>query len=459
MPVKAAYIVPHPPLIVPEVGRGKEEGVAKTRDSLLEVAARIARLRPDTIIVFSPHSILYADYIHISPGDRAKGSLARFGARTVTEAEYDVGLVRALCARCDEAGIPAGTLGERDPSFDHGTLVPLHFINRRYKGYKLVRISLSGLPREDHYRFGMLLREAVDELGRDAVLVASGDLSHKLREDGPYGFAPEGPRLDEALTGVMRSGDFGGFLSLPAALTQAGADCGLLSFVMMAGALDRTAVRPELLSYEGPFGVGYAVAAFEVLGPDESRCFLEGHRARQAEAVSARRARESAYVRLARSVLEEYVRTGRMPPLPRDLPAEMTESRAGTFVSIKKHGLLRGCIGTIEPTRACVAEEIRHNAVSAGTKDPRFGPVRPEELGELVYSVDILSPAEPASMETLDPERYGVIVTSGYRRGLLLPNLEGVTSAGQQVEIALQKAGISPDEGYALERFEVVRHQ
>lgn len=458
MPIQAAFIVPHPPLIVPEVGRGQEEGIAKTTVGFREAASRIARLRPDTIVLFSPHSISYADYIHISPGEGAKGSLAHFGAPAVTEAVYDSGLARALSARCDEAGIPAGTLGERDKSLDHGTLVPLYFVNKAYKGYKLVRTGLSGLSREAHYRFGMLLRDTVEELGRDVIVIASGDLSHKLKEDGPYGFVPEGPQLDKALTDIMRSGDFGGFLTLPDSLSAAGADCGLLSFIMMAGALDRTAVIPELLSYEGPFGVGYAVAAFSVTGRDDSRNFLDQYKSEEARAVAERRGKESPYVRLARSILEGHIRTGKTPPLPDGLPGDMTSSRAGVFVSIKKRGQLRGCIGTITPTKSSIAEEIRRNAVSAGTDDPRFPPITEEELGELTYSVDILSPAEPATMESLDPVRYGVIVSSGYRRGLLLPNLEGVDTAAQQVAIALQKAGIGGSEDYKLERFEVVRH-
>src|SRR5690606_37197305 len=150
----------------------------------------------------------------------------------------------------------------------------------------------------------------------------------------------------------------------------------------------------------------------------------------------------------------------RLPePSTLDLPKSMLTQRAGVFVTIKKRGQLRGCIGTFLPTKKNIAEEIQRNAISAGCEDPRFTPVREDELDELVYSVDILSKPEPVnSLDQLDPKRYGIIVSKGFRRGLLLPNLEGVNTVEEQLNIALQKAGISPREKYNIERFDVERH-
>lgn len=457
MSIAGAYIVPHPPLIVPEVGRGEEEKIRKTINAFHEVGRRIASLKPEVILLTSPHTILYADYFHISPGNRAKGDLRRFGAGHVTfDVEYDSELVQAISEVADQQGIPAGTLGERDKALDHGTMIPLYFINQYYRDYKLVRIGFSGLSPIEHYRFGKLIRETVDKLQRKAVFVASGDLSHKLLEDGPYGFAPEGPEFDSRITQAMANADFLDFLSLPRSFCDDAAECGLRSFIIMAGALDKKAVKAELLSYEGPFGVGYGVASFEVTGDDPGRCFDKIYVKKEQE----RQAKEDAYVRLARLSLETYVKTGQRAALPDDLPDEMLNRRAGVFVSLKKHGYLRGCIGTIDPVTKSVADEILRNAISAGTEDPRFDPVTEDELSELVYSVDVLSEPEPiSSIAELDVKRYGVIVTSGYRRGLLLPNLDSVKTPEQQVEIALEKAGIRKGEPYSMERFEVVRHQ
>lgn len=166
-----------------------------------------------------------------------------------------------------------------------------------------------------------------------------------------------------------------------------------------------------------------------------------------------------AYADLARRTIEEYVRTGKLLAVPQGLPKEMYTERAGVFVSIKKEGNLRGCIGTIQPAYASIAQEVICNAVSASTRDPRFSPIAPEELDRLTISVDVLGAMEAiASTDLLDVKRYGVVVTNGNRRGLLLPNLDGVDTVEDQVAIAMQKAGIGYQEAVQLERFEVVRH-
>jgi AmmeMemoRadiSam system protein A len=164
-------------------------------------------------------------------------------------------------------------------------------------------------------------------------------------------------------------------------------------------------------------------------------------------------------VELAKETVEKYVNEGKVPQPPPELTPEMKE-RAGVFVSLKSGGALRGCIGTFEATRPNVAEEIIANAVSSATRDPRFLPVGPEELSELEYSVDVLTQPEPVDSEAdLDPRKYGVIVESGWRRGLLLPDLEGVDTVEQQLEITRAKAAIGPDEPVNLYRFEVKRYR
>lgn len=461
MSIVAAYAVPHPPLIIPSVGRGEEKGIQATIDAYDEVARRIAELKPETIVVTSPHATAYSDYFHISPGQSTIGDMSQFRARDEKmNVTYDTGLVANICMEAGKAGLPAGTEGEREPYLDHATFVPLWFINRRYTDYKVVRIGLSGLSSLEHYELGMCIHRAVEATGRRVVFVASGDLSHKLMESGPYGFAEEGPVFDRQITEMFRTGDFLSMLSFDEDFCDKAAECGLRSFQIMAGALDRLAVKPELLSYEGPFGVGYGVAAFTVEGPDDSRDFADQLREGERERLSGAREEEDAYVRLARLSVETYVRDGHRATLPEGLPAEMLETRAGAFVSLKEHGQLRGCIGTISATRDNVAQEILNNAISASTQDPRFPPVRPDELDQLVYSVDVLGDAEPIdSMDQLDPRRYGVIVSRGRRRGLLLPDLEGVDTPAEQVDIARQKAGIASGEKVELERFEVIRHR
>lgn len=460
MSLVGAFVVPHPPIIIPEVGKGEETKVSTTIESYHEIAKRIAALKPDTIIVTSPHSIMYSDYFHISPGASARGDLGRFGASKVAiRVNYDEEFVNELENCAEREGVEAGTLGEKEPHLDHGTLVPLYYINQYNKDYKLVRVGLSGLSFTEHYRLGRCIAKTADTLNRRIVLVASGDLSHKLKEDGPYGFAEEGVKFDTELTEAMKEGDFLKLMEFTPDTCEAAGECGLRSFIIMAGALNGRSVSPDFLSYEGTFGVGYALCDFKITGEDETRSFDKIFTQKQRALAKERQKEEDPYVHLARLSLETYVKTGENAQLPQGLPEDMLSRKAGVFVSLKKHGSLRGCIGTIAPVTDNIAQEILRNAVSSGAEDPRFPPVTEDELDELIYSVDVLNEAEPIKdMSELDVKRYGVIVTSGRKRGLLLPNLEGVDTIEQQVDIAKKKAGIYNNERIALERFEVVRH-
>ena len=460
MPILASFMVPHPPLIVPAVGRSGEKQIASTTAAYKQVAREIAALKPDTIVISSPHATMYSDYFHISPGLEASGSFAQFRAPEVSfREEYDTELVAAICKAADKRQFPAGVVGERDAELDHGTMVPLWFIRQYYNEFKLVRVGLSGLPLTDHYLLGQLIREAVDEAGKRVVFVASGDLSHKLQPHGPYGFAPEGPQYDARIMDVCGRADFGELLDFDEAFCERAAECGHRSFTIMAGVWDGTAVRASVLSHEDVTGVGYGICTFYPEGPDGDRHFLDQHMQRLAGELSARKSGEDAWVSLARESLEAYVIRRETIDVPQGLPAELLERRTGAFVSLHEHGQLRGCIGTIAPTTDCLAREIIQNAVSACSRDPRFMPVRREELPWLEISVDVLGEAEDiSSMDQLDVKRYGVIVSRGGRRGLLLPDLDGVDTVEQQVSIARQKAGIAPNEKVSLQRFEVVRH-
>lgn len=454
-------MVPHPPMIVPTVGRGSEAEVEETTRAYEKVADEIAEICPDTIIISSPHSIMYSDYFHISPGKGAKGSFGQFGAPEVSfEETYDDELADEIAGMADDRHFRAGTLGERDSALDHGTMVPLYFIRQKYKGGKIVRLGLSGLPLPDHYLLGMMIKEAAEKLGRKAVYVASGDLSHKLKSYGPYGFAEEGPVYDSRIMDVMGRGAFGELFDFDGTFCERAAECGHRSFVIMAGALDGKAVDIEKMSHQDVTGVGYGICSFHVKGDDESRKFLDKYLDEQAQKTARQREHEDEYVKLARKSLETYIRERKVIDVPSDLPEEMRRKQAGAFVSIHESGELRGCIGTILPATYCVAQEIIDNAVSASTRDPRFDPVTPDELDYLEINVDVLSePEDIDSPEELDVRKYGVIVTSGSRRGLLLPDLDGVDTVEQQIRIAMRKAGIRDGEKISLQRFTVTRHK
>ena len=215
MAIIAAFVMPHPPLLLPEIGKGQEAAIRKTSEACEACGKLIAELKPDLIILSSPHAKMYADEFHVS---------------------------------------------EPREQLDHGAFVPLYFINKHYEDYKFLRISPSMLSHEEHYEFGKALAEKIGQ--ERTVLIASGDLSHKLKADGPYGFAQEGVEFDEIVTKALDTGDFQSLLNIDPVLEDKAAECGLRPILIMAGALDGVEFTPKLLSYENTFGVGYAVAQF-----------------------------------------------------------------------------------------------------------------------------------------------------------------------------------------------------
>ena len=464
MSILAAYAVPHPPLIIPTIGQGREGEIAATVRAYHETMRAAAEMRPDTIVIISPHATAYDDFFHISPGAGAEGNFAAFGHPEISIGiEYDEEFVRVLSSTASEKNIPAGTLGEKNPALDHGTMIPLFFLSE-YLGdapTKFVRIGIAGLPAHTHALLGQAIAATAERLGRRTICIASGDLSHRLMEGGANGFAPEGAEFDELCTAFMKTGDFLSLLQIPGSFAEAAGHCGLNGLWVLAGALDRAATDAKLHSYEAPFGVGYAVASFTVTGRDAGTDYAARLVRAEDAAIAELRAAEDDYVRLARMSIEHFVRTHSFASLPSDLPQELIEKRAGAFVSIKKYGKLRGCIGTFLPAQKTLAEEIFYNAVSAAAHDGRFDPIEEHELNRLVYSVDVLSmPELIESAAQLNPKIYGVIVKSltDNRRGLLLPDLAGIDTAEDQIAIAREKARIQPKEAIALARFTVERH-
>jgi AmmeMemoRadiSam system protein A len=262
------------------------------------------------------------------------------------------------------------------------------------------------------------------------------------------------------VTSALGSGDFLALFKIPRETRQNAAECGYNSFITLAGCFDGKSVKSKLLSYEGPYGVGYAVASFLPAKSDADRYILNRYETVVFEEARKSQESEDPWRMLARQSLECAVVNGKLLDMPDGLPDELAHEKAGVFVSVHKNGHLRGCIGTIAPTTASVAAEIIQNAVSAGLRDDRFEPVSVSELPYLTYKVDVLLPPEDVSgPEDLDAKKYGVIVYNSNKRGLLLPNLEGVETVDEQIRIAKQKAGIPPNAPIKLERFRVIRHE
>ena len=464
--ILGGYLFPHPPIIIDKIGQGKEKKAIKTIEGVKALARDIKLKAPATIIVITPHGPLFTDAISISIEVVLKGDFEGFGYGEI-ELEYKNNLLLAytIIKNSLKENIMIAQVNKEfarnysiDYKLDHGVMVPLYFVDKEYKNFEVIHITYGLLSPKDLYRFGQCIKIAVEESKGNVIILASGDLSHKLSNEGPYSYSPFGSVFDERLVEVLNVGDMEAIINFDIELGEKAGECGLRSLMIMAGTLDKADIKSEVLSYEGPFGVGYATAKLEVIGEND-KDIIRGIEKEENRRIESIRENEDEYVNLARRSLENFVKTGEYLKIPKDLNSNLLNERSAVFVTIKKNGMLRGCIGSTKPQEKNVATEIIKYAVNAGIKDPRFESVEEMELEKLVYSVDVLSKSEPIeSKNQLDIQRYGVIVSKGFRSGLLLPNIEGVDSVDEQIRIALTKAGIREDEDYSIERFEVIRH-
>ncbi|MDI9370444.1 MAG: AmmeMemoRadiSam system protein A [Synergistaceae bacterium] len=422
---------PHPPIIIPQVGGGREQEASDTIEGMKKLSELTGRNAPDNLLVLSPHAD-FAGGLTLSLAERYSGDFSRFMAPSV-RLSYDgapeEGEQMADFLN-DDFHIVARRYGECP--LDHGSLVPLFFL----KGSpRLVVANPIGLSPAEAFSLGQALAET--RPGGSWGLLASGDLSHRVIPGAPAGYSPFGEKFDGMIVEAFENNDPGDLLSLGMREIGEAGECGLRSALVFLGLGANRSIRN--LSYEAPFGVGYATA------------FASLHAAPS----------------LARTVIEEGVRFGRKNAL--DAASKFAsfpelKEEAACFVTLKTHsdadvdGSLRGCIGTILPSCATLLEEIAENALSAATRDPRFPPVRVEELDSISVSVDILSrPERVAGTESLDPGIFGVVVEKDGLRGVLLPNLDGVDRVEQQLSIAAQKAGIHSLDDARISRFSVHR--
>jgi MEMO1 family protein len=373
-------ISPHPPIILPDIGGSDLPKVKLTIEALELAVKQLAAAKPEKLIIISPHE-------------------------------------------------------------GHGFAVPLHYVSQALPaGLPIEEILVTNDSYQYYFDYGKQVGEQKQRESARYAIVASGDLSHVLKADGPYGYNAAGPVLDKLIVTAVEHGDAQALLTLDPTLLDAGAECGLRSILFLLGALDGQTTRPNVLSYEGPFGVGYLVAT--------------------AKPVVAKKTTPETLPALARRAIIHYLQTGRLLTPPPELVSAWP-GRAGAFVSVhKKDGTLRGCIGTIMPIKPNVIEEVIANAVASATDDPRFEPIAPTELEDLKLSVDVLTPPKPVqNLSHLNPKVDGIIVsTTDKRQGVLLPELESVDSVEQQIEICRQKGGIGPQEPIIITSFRVQRY-
>lgn len=266
MPITSAYLVPHPPIILPEVGRGEEVKIAETDAAYNYIAKSIAAQAPHTIVIVSPHARAFRDYIELAGGGTISGDMRRFNAPDVKiSVPIDTEFTQAIEEAADEQHLPVGVIdSDKNYGLDHGSLIPLYYVNKYYGDYKIVLAGISGLSPRVHADFGRIIASVAGNFPKNTVLIASGDLSHRLLAEGPYGYHPDGPLFDSRVVKIISEKDFGAFLNLDEKFCDNAAECGLKPLQVLAGAVDGAVSDTRVLSHEGPFGVGYCVAEIKL---------------------------------------------------------------------------------------------------------------------------------------------------------------------------------------------------
>ena len=442
--IVSGVFMPHPPLIVPCVGKESCEFVKTTAESMKSVCDKIVEKKVKTVVVVSPHGIAFKDMFSIVGSKELAGDMANFGVpECFLGFEIDNILVDKICEKASLKGLNLLKLDEtviknfsnmEDLELDSGAFVPLYYLYESGFRGKIVHITPGGTTFEENMLLAEVLVESTKEHD-DVILLGSGDLSHYLKAKPPYGFRQEGRDFDDKIIEYVKENDLKKILSLDKKLIAKAGECGLRSLIVVMSVFKDGESR--FYSYEDHFGVGYLVASWE----------------NKIESMQE----ECLPVQIARWALENCLLNKK-----KELPiwAATLEGKNGVFVSLKKDGKLRGCIGTFLPRYDSLADEIYHNALAAALDDPRFKPVTSDEIDKIEISVDILSAPERAySIDELDEKKYGVIVVSGNKRGLLLPDLEGVDSVEEQLSIAMQKAGITQGTLIDVYKFKVTRYE
>lgn len=441
-------VAPHPPIMLEAIGGERAAVTAQTTASLRFAAKILDRFDPEIIVVLSPHAPTILRVISVDSSPMHSGSLKEFGAPELSNSyRGSPKFVNELLYRLDQREIPAidrlAVPALRPGALDHGVVVPMSILDPTSR-WQIAPVSTSSLSLATYLTLGDELRRTAEALGMRLAVVGSGDCSHKLTPDAPAAHSPQAAEFDKAMISLISASDYFGLSALdPLHVSEAG-QCGLRSFIAVGAATAPAFTR--VLSYESPWGVGYLTAIInEHLAPlEDNTNFHSGTLFTDP-------------VTLAKNAIKFFLLTGNMlePELYNDRNFPI---RAGAFVTLHKKGRLRGCIGSIYPACDSLAHEIARSALQAAIADCRFPPVSIDEIDGLTIKVDIINQPQICEFSDLDPKKWGVIVSSGAKKGLLLPDIENIDTPEQQLNLAKQKAELTPNELYKLERFSVTRY-
>jgi AmmeMemoRadiSam system protein A len=439
MSIACAALMCHAPIVIPVIAGADAHGCKRTTQAMQEIARTLVQHAPGLIVLISPHAPRRPRSVGLVFDASLFGDFARFGHAEVslclrgapTQAERV-----ALHAKAEQVA----THAFQGADLDHGSMVPLFFLHEAgYRG----RVLLASLPypgSELEARFGRALDAAALESEERWAVLASGDMSHRLTRSAPAGFEPRAREFDRSFVRAIDRGDLRAAVSPDPELVELAAEDVLQATAVAAASVRYRAQGTRVIAYEAPFGVGYL----------EALLFSQPVPTEQHEASRL----PAALIQIALDAIAHALAD--LPFSPPSLEPPWQAARP-LFVTLRAaDGELRGCIGRTEPRHASLAAEVADCAVGAATRDFRMPSVRLEELHSLQVEISLLYGLEPVQGSAdLDPARFGIVVEHGAQRGVLLPDVEGIESATEQLQVALRKAGIADSAPYRVRRFAV----
>ncbi len=404
MPLVAAGLFPHPPVMIPEIGEEKANQIKTTMEAVKKAMSLIMEEKPDTVVILSPHNICFSDGPTLLLGQELSGDMGAFGHPELSLSfSIDTNLLRhiakkaALLTHVHSLDRAAAAQYKKSLQIDWGSFVPLYYLKQAGFDGKIIFLTPDYAKRERTYALGNIVSSVAQKTKRRVAVIATGDLSHKLTKDASHGYTPKGAEYDAIVMKALERRDKLALDALPTPYVAEIDTCGLPSLYFLFGALGNRPAELSVLSHEGPFGVGYGVALY------------------LPQAVpAAKKEAPSPYVKLAKESIEKYVKMGRFLRVPKDLPPKL-EKPGAVIITLHEYGATRGFAYTLHPHFHSLAEEIIHMSKAAATEHQQISAVQPDELEDLEISVETIETLEPiSSLDELDPSRYAFVVVSNY---------------------------------------------
>lgn len=450
MSVIKNYILPHPPMMIPQIGKGEEVKLESTIRAISNVMDEIAQIKPETVVIISDKAPYYSDYIHMFSKGKKSGDLSEFGAKEIDfTAEYDIKLQKNIDKIAKNFAFPGGLDKADYAKIDYATIIMLYFLAQKYVEFNIVNIGLSNLSLNDHYTMGKIIKRAADELDRKVVCIAACDTGRDadftkefidILENNPNDIFKEELQdtflqFDIAKALAMLNGTFGD----------------------LNGEKNNT-LKTDVINFENPFEVGYLVASIQANQDGSSDIIVKDE---------SKYEKEDECIKLARNAVETFLQTKDIV-LAEELingESELYKEKAAVFVSIYNNDNIRGCIGSFTPIQKDIANEVVANAINAATRDVRFMPVTAKEIKNLSFVIDVIKKEKSVDfLEELDVKKYGVIITSKEgKKGIILPNQIQIDSVDIQLSILKKQVGLPEDAAFKVDfeltKFEIERHQ